>query len=345
MKKDKYIVTGGLGFIGSNISQKILKKKFELIIIDNLTRIGSEKNLKWLKQFGKFQFYKVDIKNSLSVEKIINKHKPKVIFHLAGQVAMTTSLKNPKKDFETNVLGTINILEAVKKYSTKSIIIYSSSNKVYGELNNTKYIKTKTRYTLGNKIKSFDELTKLDFQSPYGCSKGAADQYILDYHRSFNIKTVVFRHSTVFGDRQFSNSEQGWIGWFIKEALSIKNGLSNRIEISGDGKQVRDILFVSDLVECYFLSIKNIKNCAGKSYNIGGGLKNSISIIELFNFLEKELKIKINIKNKKRRKNDQLYFVANIKKAFKDFGWKPKINKDVGIKKMINWSKINKEII
>ena len=334
----KFLVTGGLGFIGSNLSQSILKKKNDLCILDNKSRVGCEKNLKWLRKIGKFKFYNSDIRNQNSIDTIIKKFKPSIIFHLAGQVAMTSSIIDPKRDFEINALGSLNILEAVRKFSPKSIIIFSSTNKVYGELKNLNYVEKKTRYTLKKYPHSIDENTGLDFQSPYGCSKGSADQYMLDYARNYNLRTIVFRHSTVFGMRQFSSYDQGWVTWFIGEAILLqKKFKKSHLTISGNGKQVRDVLFISDLINCYFMAIKNYKKCIGKSYNIGGGIKNSISIIELFNILEKELNIKIKFLKKSWRNNDQKYFVANIKKAKKDFSWAPKVNKLDGIRKMIEW--------
>jgi len=335
----KFLITGGLGFIGSNLSKSILEKKYELYILDNLSRVGSKDNLKWLNKKGKFKFYNTDIRNYNEICKIIKKLKPKIIFHLAGQVAMTTSIIDPKKDFEINTLGSVNILEAVRKFSPKTIIIFSSTNKVYGELKHLNYVEKKTRYNLQKSPLDINENIKLDFQSPYGCSKGAADQYMLDYARNYNLRTIVFRHSTVFGTRQFSTYEQGWVGWFIKEAILYKKKSKiSFLTISGNGKQVRDILFISDLINCYFLAIKNYKKCIGNSYNIGGGIKNSLSILELFNILEKELDIKIKFKKKPWRNNDQKYFVANINKAKKDFSWIPKIDKLSGIKKMIEWT-------
>ncbi|MBT4732715.1 NAD-dependent epimerase/dehydratase family protein [Candidatus Woesearchaeota archaeon] len=334
----RYLITGGCGFLGSNLASEVLRIGGDLFIFDNLSRTGSEENLLWLKTLGEFRFYHGDIRVSNDIEFFIKDIKPDIIFHLAGQVAMTLSLENPRKDFEINTMGSLNLLESVRKYSPNSIVVYSSTNKVYGDLEYLEYIETKTRYEIKNLSYGIDEKTSLDFRSPYGCSKGAADQYMLDYARNFNIRTVVFRHSTIFGGRQFSTYDQGWIGWFVEKAVLRKKNLSvDSFSISGDGKQVRDILFTSDLINCYFLAVKNIKICCGKSYNIGGGLSNSLSLIELFNILESELNVNLLYHKIPWRANDQKVFIADIRKAYSDFLWTPKVNKKEGIIKMIRW--------
>ena len=195
----KYLITGGCGFLGSNLALEVLSKDEDLYIFDNLYRESSYKNLEWLKHRGKFKFIHADVRNRDDVENMIKSIKPDIIFHLAGQVAMTTSLENPRMDFEVNTLGSLNILESVRKYLPDSIIIYSSTNKVYGDLNYLKYQEKETRYIAVDYPNGFDENLKLDFHSPYGCSKGAADQYMLDYARIFGLNTVVFRHSSMYG--------------------------------------------------------------------------------------------------------------------------------------------------
>lgn len=334
----KYLITGGCGFLGSNLSCEVLKnKKHKLTIIDNLSRSGSNKNLKWLKSVGKFDFFKLNITNKKKIENIINQLKPDVIFHLAGQVAMTTSIQNPYKDFRTNVLGSLVILESIRKFSPHSIILYSSTNKVYGDLDYFKYEENNTRYYLSNFKNGFNESINLSFASPYGCSKGSADQYFIDYAKVYGLKTVVLRHSSIFGIRQFSTVHQGWIGWFIDQAIKIKKGKIKLIEICGDGKQVRDILFSEDLINCYFDVLKNIKKCSGQAFNIGGGIENSISLLELFSFLEKELNIKIKIKKNKWRESDQRFFVSDNKKIKQYTNWVPRFSMDKGIRDMIDW--------
>ncbi|RHG32321.1 NAD-dependent epimerase/dehydratase family protein [Fusobacterium varium] len=340
----KYLINGGCGFLGSNMAEYYLNTGDEVIVFDNLYRFGSEKNLEWLQSLDKnFRFIKGDVRNIYEIEKVIKEIKPDIIFHFAGQVAMTTSIENPYLDFEVNVKGTFNVLESVRKYSPDSIICFSSTNKVYGDLEYVKYEERKTRYEALDHPSGFNEKVPLDFHSPYGCSKGAADQYMLDYARVFGLKTIVFRHSSIFGGRQFATFDQGWVGWFCQKAYEIKNNISKEpFTISGDGKQVRDILFSSDLIECYRLAIKNIEKTKGQAFNVGGGYNNSYSLIELFNELEKELNIKMNYKKLSWRESDQKVFIANINKAEEYFGWKPKIEKQEGIKKMYDWiEKIN----
>jgi len=336
----KYLITGGCGFLGSNLALEVLSRDEDLYIFDNLYRESSYKNLEWLKRKGKFKFIHADIRNLNDVENAIKSIIPDVIFHLAGQVAMTTSLENPRMDFEVNALGSLNILESVRKYSPDSIIIYSSTNKVYGDLNYLKYQENETRYVAVDYPNGFNENLKLDFHSPYGCSKGAADQYMLDYARIFGLKTVVFRHSSMYGGRQFATYDQGWIGWFCQKAIEVKRGiLKEPFTISGNGKQVRDILYIDDVVNLYLKVIKNIDKAKGQAFNVGGGIKNSLSLIELFNILEKELDVKMNYKKISWRKGDQKIFVADISKVKKKINWQTKIDKLTGIKNSLKWVK------
>jgi CDP-paratose 2-epimerase len=334
----KYLITGGCGFLGSNIASEILNRNDDLIILDNLYRFGSRQNLEWLKGKGDFNFIHADIRNSRHVEKLIKKYTPDIIYHLAGQVAMTTSLADPRLDFEVNTVGSFNLLNSVRKFSPDSIVIYSSTNKVYGDLEWTRYEETRTRYTTPDFPDGFPETITLDFHSPYGCSKGAADQYMLDFFRMFGIRTVVFRHSSMYGGRQYATYDQGWIGWFCQKAVETKRGnLREPITISGTGKQVRDVLYVDDMIAIYFDAVKNIDSAQGQAFNIGGGVKNSLSLMELFLLLEKELDIHLNYINLPPRESDQRVFIANISKAKKYIGWEPMVGIDSGIPKMINW--------
>ncbi len=338
----KYLITGGCGFLGSNLANEVLLRGDELFVFDNLSRTGSELNLAWLKSNGLLNFIHGDIRNYQDVNRVICQTKPDVIFHLAGQVAMTTSLENPFRDFEINTLGSLNLLEAVRAHSPDATIIYSSTNKVYGDLENLSYIETSTRYETPDFTQGFDETLALDFRSPYGCSKGSADQYMLDYARNFGLKTIVFRHSSIFGGRQFSTYDQGWIGWFIQQALDAKNTNTQRsFTVSGDGKQVRDVLFASDLVECYFKASAASDKIAGNAFNIGGGMRNSLSLLELFDILENEINIKLTYSHLPWRKNDQKVFVANNQKSTSLFNWSPQVEKERGIKEMIKWVQAN----
>ena len=334
----KYLITGGCGFLGSNLASEVLSRGEELFIVDNLYRHGSYENLKWLMNQGDFTYIHSDIRNANDVETVIKSTKPDVIFHLAGQVAMSTSLENPRMDFEVNAMGSLNVLESVRKYSPDSIIIYSSTNKVYGDLEWVRYEETNTRYITPDFPNGFPENIALDFHSPYGCSKGTADQYMLDFYRMFGIKTVVFRHSSMYGGRQFATYDQGWIGWFCQKALETKLGtLTEPFTISGTGKQVRDVIYVDDMISLYFQAVEKIDPAKGQAFNIGGGIENSLSLLELFSILEEELDIKMNYTNLPPRESDQRVFVANNTKAKEIIGWEPRVYKDIGIRKMIEW--------
>lgn len=333
----KYLITGGCGFLGSNISSQILKNGQELIIFDNLTRHGSYSNLDWLKKQGEFLFIHGDIRNANDVEFAVKRHKPDVIYHLAGQVAMTTSIENPRMDFEVNAVGSFNLMNAVRLYSPESIIIYSSTNKVYGDLEQFTYKEEDSRITCVEKPNGFDESVELNFHSPYGSSKGCADQYMLDFHRIYGLKTIVFRHSSMYGGRQFATYDQGWLGWFTLKAVEIANySLKKDFTISGNGKQVRDLLYASDMVELY-LAAPKVDKAIGEVFNIGGGIQNSSSLLELFSMLENELDIKMKYTKLQPRESDQKVFVSDISKVNKVIGWSPKVTKEEGVRKMIAW--------
>ena len=320
----RYLITGGCGFVGSNLAAEVLKRGEELFVFDNLTRFGSSLNLDWLKKQGEFKYYPFDIRNNNDIETVIKEVKPDVIFHLAGQVAMTTSIQNPRLDFETNTIGTHNLLEAVRKYSAQSIILYSSTNKVYGDLEYLTYDENTTRYLCREYPEGFDENLKLNFTTPYGCSKGAADQFLLDYYKIFGIRTVVFRHSSMYGGNQHATYDQGWVGWFIQKALEIKNKPNKEpFTISGNGKQVRDVLHSSDVIKLYFTASENIDSTKGQAFNIGGGIENSLSLIELFKLLEEIFQIKMNYNQLPFRESDQLVFVSNNTKLEHQINWKP----------------------
>jgi CDP-paratose 2-epimerase len=339
----KYLVTGGCGFIGSNLAAEVLKRGEELVVFDNLFRHGSSSNLEWLKSKGNFKYYPYDIRNINDVETVIQVEKPDVVFHLAGQVAMTTSISNPRLDFEVNALGTFNLLDSIRKFAPNAMILYSSSNKVYGDFKELTFVEKKTRYDCLEHPTGFDENLSLNFHSPYGCSKGTADQYLIDFNRIYGLKTVVFRHSSMYGGNQHSTIDQGWIGWFCQKAIDIKNGENvGRFTISGSGKQVRDVLHAKDVVSLYFSSVEHIENVKGKCFNIGGGIEYSLSLLELFKLLEKKLNIEMDFTRLPQRESDQLFFVANNKKISNLTGWVPKINTDKGLDSMLNWLQKNR---
>lgn len=334
----KILITGGCGFLGSNIAYNLKDKNHEIHILDNLSRLGSEQNLEWLRTELSVHFHKVDIRNGADVEGAFEAIMPDVVFHLAGQVAMTTSIQNPRLDFEINALGTLNILESIRKHKRDCIIVYSSTNKVYGDLEKYEFTEEDLRYKVAEKPNGFDENETLDFHSPYGCSKGSADQYVLDFSRLFGIRGVVFRHSTIYGGRQFATYDQGWIGWFCQQALEIKQNPSREnFTISGNGKQVRDVLHADDAVRLYISVIENIEIMKGKVFNIGGGMANSLSLLELFQILENELDIKMQFTQLEPRESDQKVFIADISKVTSLTGWKPAVDRVSGVRKMLQW--------
>ncbi len=334
----KLLVTGGCGFLGSNLVSDALMRGDELVVFDNLYRNGSRENLAWLQTQGKFIFEHGDIRSQNDIARIVQSCKPDAIFHLAGQVAMTTSITNPRMDFEVNVMGTYNLLEVVRQYAPDAIVIYSSTNKVYGDLEQYTYSETDTRYLCNEHPNGFNEQTQLDFCSPYGCSKGAADQYMLDYARTFGLKTVIFRHSSMYGGRQFATYDQGWVGWFCQKAVEIKKGtLIEHFTISGTGKQVRDVLHADDMKRLYYAAVDNIEKAEGQAFNIGGGIANSLSLLELFSLLEEIVGVKMAYTKLPARTSDQRVFVADLGKAKSLLGWAPKISSSNGVAKMVEW--------
>lgn len=336
----KFFVTGGCGFVGSNLAAEVLRRGHTLTILDNLSRRGTSENLSWLKTLGEFEFVQADIRSTEIVTKTVRELKPDVIFHLAGQVAMTTSIADPRADFEINVMGAINVLEAARAFAPEALITYSSTNKVYGDLETLMYEERALRYECSEFPEGFDESFRLDFRTPYGCSKGAADQYMLDYARMFGLRTIVFRHSSIYGGRQFSTIDQGWIGWFVQQALETQsNSTRAPFQISGNGKQVRDVLESRDLIGCYFQAIANAAKTRGQAYNIGGGMKNSFSLLELFAFLEKTLGVQLRFECLPFRQSDQKIFVADIARARQDFGFDPRVSREAGVLQMIEWVK------
>lgn len=339
----KLFITGGCGFLGSNLAAAALKRGDTVAILDNLSRLGASENLAWLKDKGAFTFVHADIRNANDVERAIAGFRPDAVFHVAGQVAMTTSIDDPRRDFEINVLGTFNLLDAVRRHAPQATVVYSSTNKVYGDLLQYRYEEQTTRWSCIERPLGFAEDSQLEFHSPYGCSKGAADQYMLDAHRMWGLKTIVFRHSSMYGGRQFATYDQGWVGWFCRQAVEQSVARAERREpvpftISGDGKQVRDILHAEDMVSLYFSAVANAETASGQAFNIGGGLANSLSLLELFGHLEKCLGISLKFKHQQARSSDQLVFVADISKAVKSLQWTPKVGVAEGIKSMVAWT-------
>ncbi|HON56496.1 MAG TPA: GDP-mannose 4,6-dehydratase [bacterium] len=334
----KLLITGGAGFIGANCAKYFYNQSYDITIIDNLSRNGAALNINWLKNEKiKFNFYKLDITNKNKIDELIKNGQFDVILHLAAQVAVTTSIINPRCDFETNALGTLNLLEALRKHSAHTILLYSSTNKVYGKLENLKISERNNKYELHKNILGVSEDQPLSFYSPYGCSKGAADQYCLDYARIYNLKTIVFRQSCIYGIRQFGIEDQGWVAWLL-----IAHLLGKQINIYGNGKQVRDLLYIDDLIQLYYLAINNISKVAGQVFNIGGGKKNALSVLQTLQIIEKLTKKKVYYNFSDWRSGDQKLFISSNIKAKKLLSWQPKTDYIRGLNLMYNW--INKNI-
>jgi CDP-paratose 2-epimerase len=336
----KIFITGGAGFIGCNAARRFIADGHKVVIFDDLSRKGSDLNLKWLRSQGKFEFIKGDIRDFNQLKRAFRRYKETdVVLHLAAQVAVTLSITDPREDFEINALGSFNICEAVRQFVPGAVLLYASTNKVYGDMKEEKVIRRGSRYEYGELSGGIPETYPVDFHSPYGCSKGAADQYIKDYGRIYGLRSVCFRQSCIYGYRQMGMEDQGWVIWFIICAL-----LNKPLTIYGDGMQVRDILFVEDLADAYAGAIAKIDATHGKTYNIGGGPKNALSLLELINLLQKIHGAGLNYAFAGWRPGDQKIFICDIQKAKSDFGWEPRHDIEAGIRKTYDWTKQNLDI-
>ena len=333
---NKYLITGGAGFIGSNYVHRLLERGEEVTIFDNLSRPGSEKNIQWLqKDFGKdaFHLVKGDVRDSETLQQTVQDKQ--VIVHLAAQVAVTTSVVDPREDFEINAGGTFNVLDAARMTGKQPVILYASTNKVFGGMEDIRVREEETRYAYVDHPLGIDETYPLDFHSPYGCSKGSGDQYMRDFNRIYGLRTVVFRQSCIYGPRQFGVEDQGWLAWFAIAALQGK-----AITIYGDGKQVRDVLYVTDLMNAYDSAIQNIERSAGQIFNVGGGPQNTISVWREFApLLEEKIGKQIPTETADWRPGDQKIYVSDIRKAQKILGWQPEVNVREGISNLVDWVK------
>jgi len=341
----KILVTGSSGLIGSEVVSYFAEKGHAVYGVDNNMRadfFGPGGDTSWRQKelsakYPRFKHSPLDIRDRAAVLKAMEEIKPKAIIHTAAQPSHDLAASRPFDDFDVNAVGTLNLLEAVRAHCPAAAVIYSSTNKTYGDLEWAKYSETATRYVAADYPDGFPETIPLEFHSPYGCSKGAADQYMLDYHRIFGLKTAVFRHSSMYGGRQFSTFDQGWIGWFVQKAIDAKRGNKEPFTISGNGKQVRDVLYADDMVSLYLAAAEKIDAVKGQAFNIGGGMANSLSLLELFAMLEEELGVKLNYTRLAPRESDQKVFVADISKAGALLGWKPLVDKRAGVKRMIAW--------
>ena len=336
-----FFITGGAGFIGSNYVSRLLERGEKVTIYDNLSRAGAPRNLAWLQEkYGKtaFQLTVGDVRDAALLT--VSSRTADVIIHLAAQVAVTTSVVKPREDFEINAQGTFNVLEAARLNERKPVILYSSTNKVYGGMEDVLVVEDATRWRYADLPLGCPETQQLDFHSPYGCSKGTGDQYVRDYARIYNMPTVVLRQSCIYGPRQFGVEDQGWVAWMIIAAVT-----GRPLTIYGDGKQIRDVLHVDDLLNAYDTAIAKIDAVKGQVYNLGGGPENTMSIWTEFGpLLEKLLGRPVLVARGDWRPGDQKVFVADIRKAGRELGWKPKIGVELGVEKLFEWVRDNKSL-
>jgi len=331
----KWLITGGCGFIGCNAASQLLAAGNDVLVLDNMNREGTAVNRAWLETLPAAPaFIEADIRAADAMQEVLGKHQPDVLLHLAGQVAVTTSVRHPRADFEINAVGTLNLLEAVRERSPRTIFLFSSTNKVYGNLKMLRVDEAATRYVMPELPYGIAETQSLDFYSPYGCSKGTADQYVLDYARIYGLRTAVFRQSCIYGPHQYGVEDQGWVAWMTIAALT-----GRQITIYGTGKQVRDLLFVEDLVRCYQAAAENIDRVTGEAFNIGGGPANCASLVEFLRVLEQICNRPIETGRGPARPGDQPFFVADIRKAERLLGWNPTVGVADGVEQLAAWVK------
>lgn len=331
------LITGGAGFIGANLARHYLDQGCRVVIYDTLGRNGCIDNLAWLRSHRHSDNVSVLVGDIRSPTRALQKEieNSDAVFHMAGQVAVTTSVVDPVFDFQVNAQGTFNVLELVRLSKGKNpVFFYASTNKVYGGMEDVKIVEGPERYSYGDLPLGISEDRFLDFHSPYGCSKGAADQYVRDYSRIYAIPSVVFRQSCIYGYRQFGLEDQGWVAWFIIAAL-----LGKPMTIYGNGKQVRDVLFIDDLVQAYDTAWKQIDKTAGRIYNIGGGPANTISLLDLIAVLKKDVNPTLNPAYGDWRPGDQPVYISDIRKAKAEFGWEPATRWQDGVAQLIKWVK------
>ena len=335
----KILITGGCGFIGSNLAAHYLDKGWHVVVYDNFSRLGAESNAAWLadQSDGRLNFVIGDIRDFDSLNKAVP--GADVVAHLAAQVAVTHSVTDPREDFEINAVGGFNLLEAVRRYGADPVILYASTNKVYGELEAADVVEQEKRYAFDEYEHGISEELPIDLHSPYGCSKGALDLYMLDYARIYGMKTVVFRQSCIYGPRQFGVEDQGWVAHFVISAL-----LGRQITIFGDGKQVRDILHVRDLITAFEAAVENIEVSQGQAYNLGGGPRNTLSLLELIDKLQDKMGQPLSVSFDDWRPGDQKVYVSDIRKAKDDLGWEPLVGVGVGLSDLRQWVSANSEL-
>ncbi|MDQ3626447.1 MAG: NAD-dependent epimerase/dehydratase family protein [Verrucomicrobiota bacterium] len=335
IKKPPVMITGGSGFLGCNLAHRLCSEGQPVLLFDNLSRAGVEQNAAWLREtYGDLvQVQVADIRDAQALGEAAQRSS--AVFHLAAQVAVTSSLTAPINDFEINARGTLNLLEALRGMSSPPPVVFTSTNKVYGSLDDVALRLNGARYEPDDeqiRDNGIGENQPLDFYSPYGCSKGAADQYILDYARTFGLPAVVFRMSCIYGPHQFGTEDQGWVAHFLIQAMNKRS-----ITLYGDGKQVRDVLFVEDVVDALLLARKNIRTLSGQVFNLGGGPQNTTCLLELLDWIGELDGEKPRVSWGNWRPGDQRYYVSNFSKFQTATGWKPKVGMREGVERLHAW--------
>jgi CDP-paratose 2-epimerase len=331
----KWLVTGGCGFIGTNLVLHLLDHGHQVIVLDDLSRSGSEINSTYLENQHRIQVHKVDISETPALQSFLGRFGSfDIIVNLAGQVSMMSSLKDPLRDFEVNTRGVLNFLEYIRTSSPETVFINMASNKVYGDLTEYHYEELETRYTCLEWPSGFDESVRLDFRTPYGCSKGAADQYLGDFAAIYGLRAISLRQSSVYGPFQHPRDDQGWVSFFVREAVH-----GRPIQLNGNGKQVRDLLHVSDLVKLIESLPLNLKPGNRYQLNVGGGVSNSLSILELFALLQKHFDLQIDYRLGTPRVSDQKVFISSNDAICSLTGWKPLVTPLAGVSQLVTDTK------
>ena len=334
------LITGGAGFIGTNAAIHFGSRGWDVAILDNLSRRGTDRNLSWLQaQRPEIRFHRADIRDAEALASIVAECRPDMVLHLAAQVAVTTSYQNPREDFEINAAGSFNVMEAVRLKAPNAFVLYASTNKVYGGMETVPVVRGEHGYAFRDLPLGVPETQPLDFHSPYGCSKGVADQYTIDYARIYDLQTCCFRQSCIYGIRQFGIEDQGWVAWFSIAAL-----LGKPITLYGDGWQTRDVLNVKDLAAAYEAAWEHRDAVSGQAFNIGGGPAQTLCLRDLLGFLDEELGISITPAFGATRPGDQPVFVCDIRKAAEQLGWTPRIGVEDGVRDLIRWVRDNREL-
>jgi CDP-paratose 2-epimerase len=329
------LVTGGAGFVGSNLVDRLAREGRKVRILDNLSRPGVERNAEWLRRRhgGQIELVRADVRDEAVLRQALQ--DVEAVFHFAAQVAVTTSLDDPRDDFQVNLGGTFAVLEGVRRQPRPPRLFFTSTNKVYGSLPDVELRRDADRYApVQEEIlrQGISEERPLDFHSPYGCSKGGADQYVLDYARTYGLETVVFRMSCIYGPRQFGTEDQGWVAHFLLRALA-----GETISLYGDGRQVRDVLFVEDLVEAFLAAERRLPEIAGHAFNVGGGPDNTLSLLELLDLVAELTGRRPEVRHAPWRTGDQRYYVSDTRRLQRLTGWRPEVGVRQGVTRLLQW--------